>query len=81
MFATQYICALIIEHLLRCLVTLFSCLTLISLKDKYSSFIVFQVIGEIKLDDKCVQALDTTRGGQLIALGGQLNSVKTGVIG
>ena len=38
------------------------------------------MLGEIDLDGKCVQALDSTRGGQLVALGGQLNSVKTGVI-
>ena len=41
---------------------------------------LLQVLGEIGLEDKCVQALDSTRGGQLVALGGQLNSVKTGVI-
>jgi len=39
-----------------------------------------EVLGKIDLDGKCVQALDTTRGGQVVAVGGQLNSVKTGVI-
>lgn len=44
------------------------------------NYFLLQVLGEMDLDGKCVQALDTTRGGQLVATGGQLNSVKTGVI-
>lgn len=42
--------------------------------------ILLQVLGEIPFDGKCVQALDSTRGGQVVAVGGQLKSIKTGVI-
>jgi len=39
-----------------------------------------QVLGEIELNGKCVNTLDTTRGGQLVAVGGMINSVTIGVI-
>ncbi|KAF6029641.1 hypothetical protein EB796_012050 [Bugula neritina] len=39
-----------------------------------------EVLGEIELNGKCVNTLDTTRGGQLVAVGGMINSVTIGVI-